>query len=570
MTQSNIAGWLDDPETPGMGQVMFEDGTSMPVHDPDGTFKAEALEVASRNKQAPAPTPNAAPEAPNAAGPTPVIAPPAQAPGAVDQWNAPPAAPAPSGLPPVRGGLPAGGQVEGPTPETERNVRGSVGRAASSGYDADVMSIDREIETLRSRKAEVQRQRIQNTELERANEIALRQNEQARNAARAKQKEVIDRPTVPGKIFHDMGIFATVMTAIGAIAGGALQARRGGRNEGVDFIESMLSRSIQIQQSDKQSELQSLATELGDLNAATSMMQARQWSLIGDRARIGEAESSLPEEKTRWAELQALAQAKRDEKLTAAEGPLMQRQVQEMRVPKETGPGVPTLEGLVTPETVEEQRMLNQLLEAAYPSLPPKARQEQWNDFAKTRTGFSRSKLKLEQAEQAIRRFNDNGDVSGFGPLGIVIPSSIAGSDANAVRQYVGSALFDQIKAESGAAFTDAEYERRLKVMLGAGDGDSMLRGVQMMRSPIELQMNELKSQYPALSEFHEQAFRRQDKRRKSSDENKRAQLEAQKAQSSGPPKWKQEQQRVNSQGLDSDTSDEDAAAYVDLMRGGG
>lgn len=547
MSQPQITGWLDDPETPGLGHVVLSDGSSFAAPDPDGSLKAQVQQVAAtlggKGAASAAPAPQGAPSGTLAppSGAAPVQSAPAGQPGAAPEMPELPAPPGPPpGAPPapIQGGLAAGGQVSGPTQATDQNVRGAVERSAGSDLDADIANARGELEGNRKKLAELERQRLQTADQEQRNHVQLLQQQQARDAARSKMQAEAQRKITPAEVFkQDYGAFGAILAAIGAVTGGVLAVRRGqDPNKATDFFESMINRSMQKAQADKQSYLAELQGQFNDATTAANLYQARAWDLISDRSRIMEQEATIPEEKARAGQLAKMAIAKRDQKYLASETMLAQQQVQEQRVPKPTGGARVLPPSVLDADTTEDQRIINDELERAFPDMKSKDRLAMWTKTGALDAGLAKGVFAAKEALEIVNRFTENNDLAGLGPLANYIPDAVASGDALKVRQALGAAVFAHIKEQSGAAFTEQEFQRRIAILEGAKDTASVVRGLQQMIGPTEEQRKKLETDNPAIQKIRRIIGTRQEQRRQASSSGKQAQLDAQNGQAAAAP----------------------------------
>lgn len=436
-------------------------------------------------------------------------------------------------LGPLQGGLPAGGQVSGPTQATDQNIREGVGRSARSGLEADIETARGELEGNRRKLAELERQHLETNQLEQQNQVQLLAQQQARDTARSKMQAEAQRKIDPATQFaEDYGAWGAILSAIGAVAGGALSVMRGGRNQAADFIEGMINRSMQAAQANKQSYLGELQGQFNDATVAANLYQARGWDLVNQRARIMEQEATVPEEKARAAELVKMAIAKRDQKYLAGETVLAQQQVQEQKVPKPVGPAARVLPpSVLDADTIEDQRIINDELERSFPGMKEKDRQTLWAKTGALDAGLAKGVFAAKEALEIVKRFDENNDLAGLGPLANYIPDAIASGDALKVRQALGAAVFAHIKEQSGAAFTEQEFQRRIAILEGAKDTASVVRGLQQMIGPTEEQRKKLETDNPAIQKIRRIIGGRQEQRRKASSSGKQAQLDAQQSQ---------------------------------------
>lgn len=113
---------------------------------------------------------------------------------------------------------------------------------------------------------------------------------QAQNLARQKavtQKinDVAARPTDVNKIWKDKGALGSLLGGLGVLAGSLYATKRGGPNTALEEINRQKQDVIKAQLADRDSELRGLEKELGTIDAAVPVFEARMNAAISQRAQ---------------------------------------------------------------------------------------------------------------------------------------------------------------------------------------------------------------------------------------------------------------------------------------------
>ncbi len=104
---------------------------------------------------------------------------------------------------------------------------------------------------------------------------AIAQRDQRAAVATQKIKEVSSRKTDVNQIWKDKGALGTLLGGIGVAMGSLYATRRGGPNTALESIETQKQQAIKKQLDDRDSELRGLERELGSLDAAVPVYEAR-------------------------------------------------------------------------------------------------------------------------------------------------------------------------------------------------------------------------------------------------------------------------------------------------------
>jgi hypothetical protein len=118
---------------------------------------------------------------------------------------------------------------------------------------------------------------------EAATTAAIAQRDQRANFVKQKINDVASRPTDNNKIWKDKGAFGTLMGFLGVAMGSAYATKHGGPNTALQTIQEQRQQNIKSQLEDRDSELNGLKTELGSLDAAVPMLEARMNKSLEDK-----------------------------------------------------------------------------------------------------------------------------------------------------------------------------------------------------------------------------------------------------------------------------------------------
>jgi hypothetical protein len=130
--------------------------------------------------------------------------------------------------------------------------------------------------------------------------------------------------------------------------------------------------------------------------------------------------------------------------------------------------------------------------------IDPKEAHKQWNAWAKGFKERATLRTGLETAQRLIDKYEETNDIAGLGPLAKFIPNSVNAKDAVAVRQVLGAVTAQYLKQISGAAVTEQEFARTIENLQGAGDADSVKRGLALVGQSVKSADEEDQIQNPS------------------------------------------------------------------------
>lgn len=169
-------------------------------------------------------------------------------------------------------------------------------RESSEAYDRMVDTVD---QNSRQEALQLRERAEQMMQAGRDREAAVAgaqaQRDQRAMQTVTKMKEVGARPIDNDKIWKDKGVFGTLMGFLGVAAGSAYATKHGGPNTALQTINEQRQQAIKSQMEDRDSELRTLEKELGSLDAAVPVLEARmnkaleeqvQANLVGEKSQM--------------------------------------------------------------------------------------------------------------------------------------------------------------------------------------------------------------------------------------------------------------------------------------------
>jgi hypothetical protein len=383
------------------------------------------------------------------------------------------------------GALPMIGGSEGGWFGAQRQTSGLAPESvARLGAEADRLAEEERGAVLDEALArEIQLEQDEKRKLELDREVAM---EQAKSAL--EQKKIFDRrATVEQRIAEVSNQepdrhrafptgFAGVMTFIGAVAGGMLQGLQGGSNHVLDALMRRLDEDVKQQRITQSEQLKELTRQLGSLDAAEDMLRAKQKEIV-----LKETEARLLGAQNKVAPAQIDAFRKRmNAEISRHRIDALTKLERDLTIQEVNQPG-----SAPVPFNAESYRAESLKQIAAQEGRNIKDVHKDWNAWAKGFKERANLRAGLETAQRAIAKFEADGDIAGLGVLGKQVPTALAGKDALAVRQVLGNVVAQYLKQISGAAVTEQEFARTIDNLQGAGDYDSVKRGLGLLDQSI-------------------------------------------------------------------------------------
>jgi hypothetical protein len=177
---------------------------------------------------------------------------------------------------------------------------------------------------------------------------AIAQRDQRANFVKQKISDVSSRPTDNNKIWKDKGTFGTLMGFLGVAMGSAYATKHGGPNTALQTIAEQRQQAIKSQLDDRDSELRGLERELGSLDAAVPMLEARMNKSLEDKIQAQlqdeKSQDTLKNGKDLIAKLQIERASKLQEAAKAYHGTIAQSQATNLN--QSTSVGTTNTQGL--------------------------------------------------------------------------------------------------------------------------------------------------------------------------------------------------------------------------------
>lgn len=291
-------------------------------------------------------------------------------------------------------------------------------RDIARSYDAQGQAIDEGAQGV----VAAQRQHQQSLMQMAADKEAVTAGAQASSEARKqavikKYQEVDSRPTDINKLWKDKGALGTTLGMLGIALRSITATKFGGPNTALQSIQEQKRQNIQAQVDDRNSELRGLERELGSIEAAAPMLEARMNDALSKRldAMLLDEKSAttLANGKQLKAQLETEKAAKIAESAKAYAGTLAQQQTQASQLGRTqgvnqerqrlSGAGVGGEGGGQKRMTPREIAEADQAWEEQ--GVPPEERAKLWqqNGYAapngKTAAEYKREKEEAEKAD---------------------------------------------------------------------------------------------------------------------------------------------------------------------------
>lgn len=524
----------DEDDEFGTGTWTYADGSKRYGRDPE-----LARELVSRGVIGPPPSlpdePEGEPTSEAAEVPTAAVAPPAvdmEPPEASEDEATADLAPSPAAQAAEASGLrPANFQM-GSQSSTSRTVSGALPKGMADeqrervlrARDEYVTALDdqrfREAAALSARAGQaVEAGRMK--ELEGA--AQLEQQKAREQKAKTRAKEVSETPVNSRRAWQDASFFNKALGSLAVLLGGFSSRMLGGQNAALQNIKDAMEADTRDQMESKNSQVAYWTRELGDARAGVAAAELKKWQGLKERLEANLLDEQSQQVLARGATLMKQVDLEIAGKLNELERVNYGNEVKteqteqseqaSFAAPK-PGAGAAASTPVLSPLTTEDEAYKQAALKQVFPDLTGNQRNEAWVKFTNLADTNDRASAAAKTALEALQQYRKTNDVAGFGPLAKYIPTDFASKDAVTQRQLVGNAVFSFIKAQSGAAFTEQEYARRLEIALGKGDYDSMNTGLNMMLQDSRIAQDNMRTQAPGLFEARATLAQRQGERR--------------------------------------------------------
>jgi hypothetical protein len=308
--------------------------------------------------------------------------------------------------------------------------------------------------------------------------------------ANKRYQQVAEAPIDPKQAFGGEPAWFKIMTLIGLAAGAA----HSGKSHTLDAVNQTIDQSVTLQRDQKSNEIQRLTRVLGSEEGALSALRARMQQAVERRLELGILQADN-EAEAAWLRTSASAiRAQRLEEEAKAKAATATSIKTQTATPK-AGPGNPAANW--NAQTAEE----NAILKA---NGTDDKRMAKYTD-ERVKLGADAVINLADDAEATIGRLTDGQDVPGAGPLDELLQPLMRGADAAAVQQTAGMLKSAFIKAQSGASTTDSERAQLQKLIEGRGTLEDFKRGIALLRSKANNDIETLSSGYSAESRAYGQ-----------------------------------------------------------------
>lgn len=527
----------DEDDEFGTGTWVYADGTKRYGRDPElardlvskgvigpPSARIEEREPSFMADMVDAPAPAAAPPLQEAAPETPAAT------AAAEDEEVSPPGPSPAAQAAQASGLRPSGFQMGNQSSSSHSVAGGLPEDMATeqrdrlieARDRYVTALDdqrfREAAALSARAGEaVEAGRMK--ELEGATQ--LEKQKEREQKAKSRAKEISETPVNSRRAWQDAGGFNKALGSLAVLLGGFSSRMLGGQNAALQNIKDAMAADTQDQLESKNSQVAYWTRELGDARAGVAAAELKKWQGIKERLQANLLDEQSQQVLARGATLMKQVDLEIAGKLNELERAnyghevkTEQSQQSEQAAfapPKPTGSS--SGPGVLSPLTAEDEAYKQAALKQIFPDMTGNQRNEAWVKFTTLADTNDRSSAAAKTALEALQQYRKTNDVAGFGPLAKHIPTDFASKSAVEQRQLVGNAVFSFIKAQSGAAFTEQEYARRLEIALGKGDYDSMNTGLNMMLQDSRIAQDNMRAQAPGLFEARSTLSQRQGER---------------------------------------------------------
>lgn len=378
--------------------------------------------------------------------------------------------------------------TKGLTPEGQRYIAGGIDDVAQLEREAalaEATAMDRQLEQDQLRQAEMERKVKEDMAAQ-----ALEQKLIIERRARVERKIAAVSAQEPDRHRAFPKGWAATQTMIGSIAGGMLAGLTDGRyqNATLGALEKRLDDDVTDQRETQSTMLKELTRQLGSIDAAEDMLRAKQKEVV-----LKELEARLlgGQNKVQPAKIDAFRRR--------MEADIARHKVDALTKLErdETIKDVNTPGSAPMPFNAENYRAQALQKYAGENGLPVKEAHKQWVTYNKGFQDRAILRRSLENVDSLVKKYESTNDISGLGPIAKFIPNSVNASDAVAVRQSLGFAVAQYLKSVSGAAVTEQEFARTESILQGAGNYDSVRRGLNLLGSSIKAADDESQTENP-------------------------------------------------------------------------
>ncbi len=395
--------------------------------------------------------------------------------------------------------------------EARELMNQGVVKAQLANFDAQRAAAEEQAARSRAMLPQLEFQRAQAQ-----SELAAK--EQAYKIERAKAQTYVDaaaqRKVDPKSIYHDAGTAGSIALIIGQALGAFGAALTHTDNYAARMVSEAQERAIAAQMDEIQrgqvsadNMLARVGEELGgDYEQAKSVLKMASLSLLDEQIKE-QAAATQSGEVQRAANLWL---AQNQQARLAEEQKFRDQSIGKTSTSTSTKYQAPQSGGMV-PMSLEQQVKRKELLARGAKADatvraggvdPDKGPAADAKEFGKRRADFVTAAQANEDLIGALGlEVRPNGsvgfkggekkDLPGVGYFGSMVPDKLTSDEGIRIRQALKRAIAQNLKAQSGAAVSEPELERKMQEVLGDGTERSLLNGVQQMfRDTDALQRN--------------------------------------------------------------------------------
>lgn len=434
-------------------------------------------------------------------------------------------------------------ETSGLAPEDLAERRGMRGEVQAADERANAATTQAEQDQLAARATRVDAESDRAlgayaTDLE-LHELAKKHVLQSEEAAKADRAKPID----PGQALAGDKFFFAILANVGAALsnfGSALLGQKATQDTNV--VDDLIRQSVQMQMAQKNIDIDATSRDQDYARSESARLEMRANASL---EKWFESRAAVEKNPELAAQYRANAE-QRDAAIKRSQMELAEsewtKEVKTRAVPK-PGKKVP---GPVNAETAQEQAVLeaNGVTDANFRKYTKE----------RVKSGADQVINDIAGAKDVVNKLASGQDVPGVGKWDEFATKWLNDPDGAAVQQVLGMTQAQFIHSVSGAAATDKEAERLLKVIQGPGwtpNKETITRGLNILESHARSSLDTLNTGYPGESRSYDAIGGMRKGRRTLSDEQRARRDE----QLGGGPKGSTE------------TTSEDAAQFLDETR---
>lgn len=309
------------------------------------------------------------------------------------------------------------------------------------------------------------------------------------------------KPINPGEAFADnKGAYAFAATMGSALANVG-RAWMGQAMQPITVIDDLVNRSIKLQMDRRQQLVDTASDSAGAAHEAMLDAKARahEGAAQAADAQLAFAKTKAEADMARSiaADQRAKADAANFDKAKSVATRSTSQHVQENTAAAQPGAAGGGLAIPGSQQSAENQRVINDELARAYPTLKPEERQKQWDEFQAKSAALDGMRKKIAD----VRRMLKTSGAAGEGRIGSHVPDSMTTDAGSAVRSSLSDivqgvpALRGQTKAPSETEMAKLEH-----ILLGNHSPESIEHGLAGVEAELNSHDRERRAHAPALA----------------------------------------------------------------------